>query len=265
MRRCVAQISFVIGMMVSANAALSQPESHSNFVYTTTPPTIEEYDDGVLSNYAWTDTPASIEDYGYGVYQLFWPRSGHSPAVVYVCWEELPAAQETERGWVKDAVENSWPKFAALEFRGWTKFAVVNDGIRITVKDEGPHTTKLGKALNGKRNGMVLNFTFQNWNSGCKSKENCIRAIAIHEFGHAIGFAHEQTRPDTPGECSRTQKPEPSVGAKPLTPYDPSSVMNYCDNMYADGGNLSKCDKISVQNAYPKVPGTKTVVAECGN
>ncbi|HYX32240.1 MAG TPA: hypothetical protein VE954_03950 [Oligoflexus sp.] len=58
---------------------------------------------------------------------------------------------------------------------------------------------------------------------------NCLRNVAIHEFGHVLGFHHEMNRRDNYGECSRDQtdgygEPETiQVGD-----YDAASVMSYC-------------------------------------
>ncbi len=51
------------------------------------------------------------------------------------------------------------------------------------------------------------------WSKSCrKSKEYCIRAIAVHEFGHAISLTHEQSRADAPGECAaRASLPQSEV------------------------------------------------------
>jgi hypothetical protein len=76
----------------------------------------------------------------------------------------------------------------------------------------------------------------------------CIKSIAMHEFGHAIGFSHEQNRPDRKGECAlKAQGPN---GDKLLTPYDPESIMNYCFDMYQTGVTLSKLDISAVRQLY---------------
>jgi hypothetical protein len=97
---------------------------------------------------------------------------------------------------------------------------------------------------------MVLNFTFENWNTSCKGKRDyCIYAIAVHEFGHAIGFAHEQNRPDTVGDCAQL-KQGTSGDTMHLTPWDLHSVMNYCNPQYNNDGKLSPFDIKAVRYVY---------------
>ena len=112
--------------------------------------------------------------------------------------------------------------------------------------------TRLGRFVSGVSGGMVLNFDYERWGSGCRERRDyCDRVIAVHEFGHAIGFAHEQNRPDTPGECSQAKRAQGSDGdTVSLTPWDPESVMNYCNPLYGNDGVLSAFDVVAVQYIY---------------
>jgi hypothetical protein len=150
---------------------------------------------------------------------------------------------------VQKSVAESWEAASQVRFTGWQKCGVQNRGIRILIDDSGPHTKGLGKRLDGVVNGMVLNFTFDNWAQSCKTmRDACVKSIAVHEFGHGLGFAHEHNRPDKPGEC---QEPaQGSNGTAQLTPYDPHSVMNYCNPVYNNNGILSRYDKEGVQSVY---------------
>jgi hypothetical protein len=98
---------------------------------------------------------------------------------------------------------------------------------------------------------MVLNFTFKNFSPGCQAQvEFCNKAVAVHEFGHAIGFAHEQNRADAPAECRADS--QGTTGDWNLTEYDLHSVMNYCNPSWNGDGRLSPRDITSLQTLYGK-------------
>jgi Astacin (Peptidase family M12A) len=176
--------------------------------------------------------------------QSIWPSTR-----IFVCWENPSEAAPNQLEFVKNAVAGTWSRASALHFVGWEQCAEKNAGIRIKIDDSGPHTKGLGKNLDRRPDGMVLNFTFRSWGQSCAAmREYCVKGIAVHEFGHAIGFAHEQNRHDGPGECQVLR--QGTDGDLLLTPYDKTSVMNYCNRQYNNDGELSPLDAAAVREIY---------------
>jgi hypothetical protein len=154
-----------------------------------------------------------------------------------------------------------WAAVANINFNGWGPClpgifgqAPPGGAIRLHfVPDTNGSTAILG--TNGGWNDMYI------VNNG--SDQHFVYEV-LHEFGHGIGFAHEQQRPDNWPDgagrpelyCDRNQDGQgPAYGGTYRTPYfDRQSIMSYCVGW---GMVLSPGDVNGAQAAY----GKRTAVA----
>jgi hypothetical protein len=170
-------------------------------------------------------------------------------------------------GWVKAAIARSWSFAGNLEFTGWGTCAPTSSGVRIQLQDDstGPRALAFGTQVNGLSPGLILDHAFQIFQvspstpgfsfvitctptSTPEQLQACIENIAIHEFGHILGFHHEQNAPgassqsDFPASCPALVQPGDTSGnVLYKNDWDLNSVMDYCSPAYG-GPKLSQLD-----------------------
>ncbi len=171
-----------------------------------------------------------------------------------VCWENPSPSDATERGWVRAKVAATWEANSLVRFTGWGTCNSASRGVRIRISTTDMPSSLLGRKVDGVPSGMHLNLTGADCPFG--SHQRCIEATAAHEFGHALGFTHEQNRADAPAWCrDKAQASDPNIY---MTPYDESSIMNYCNPRYENNGALSKSDIAGLQFWYGPNPQSGT-------
>lgn len=234
-----------------------------------------------------TDQPKPNDGTAYIARDLVW-RSGSDGAILVdgklnipVCWINpgKDAQRKKARRLVKLAVKKTWEKHAPILFTGWGRCARRQvGGVRIKVADIGPKAL-VGRSAGSSPISMWLNFTFRNFSRTCAQDdpkpdsikwETCVYSIAVHEFGHILGYFHEHDRLfhgieyhelDAAGlaqrkeECaarkvikaSRRKQPKDALFGM----FDPKSVMNYCFSIYDHRVKLTELDIEGLTEAYP--------------
>ncbi|MCA9707967.1 MAG: VCBS repeat-containing protein, partial [Myxococcales bacterium] len=151
---------------------------------------------------------------------------------ISVCW--LTSGQATEKRWVREALlgQRSWAASANINLLGWGSCTgSETEGIQIRSGDQMV-TNFLGQNPAGPT-VIELDFsanTQQHWTrctSNGLTREECIKTVALHEFGHALAFSHEHNRPDTPASC--TWSPQGTNGDSTYGEWDADSILNYCN------------------------------------
>ncbi|WP_437711740.1 hypothetical protein WMF45_41190 [Sorangium sp. So ce448] len=207
----------------------------------------------------------------------FWPST---VMPIPVCWENPTSNDQDARFQVREAVRDTWERWSQVRFADdWPKCAPGVKGIHIIIADVNPASgvgmTELNGVTASLKNdpagaplqvldgGMVLNFDMSAWPpataahptsgvtfSDARPRTWFIKVIATHEFGHALGFLHEQGRASTPVWCTDRD----TNGERPCNAeegqWDANSIMSYCSSEYTNGGELSEIDKRMLQKKY---------------
>ena len=174
---------------------------------------------------------SNVQGYVTNGESVLWPDG-----MARVCWENGSEATAEYESLVKSAVIEQYNGRTIVKFLGWDRCAPDSQGIRIRIVETVPLVREYGRYLDGLAGGLQLNFTFElqySGNSLCSTSEDfrkiCIRDYALHEFGHAIGLRHENSRPGS--ACANDVfQGAGEPGAIVVGEYDPFSIMNYCMN-----------------------------------
>ncbi len=194
---------------------------------------------------------------------VMWTQNGNH---VPMCWHQLNqfrSASEANgaKAFVVQTIQDGWASLLNLKL-SWVDCPTSGSEkhVRVMLRSGDPSTNgttlKAGMATlstAAERTvpppkdppGLLMGFP-ANWNQNDQTRAN-FRSLILHEFGHVLGFDHEQVRPDGPkgGSCYNNALPS----ATSIGPLDPKSIMgwSYCTEAL---GALSPDDVRAARSVY---------------
>jgi hypothetical protein len=193
-----------------------------------------------------------------------------SPVTIPVCWQNPSTSvvtltdgstvdEPTLRDWTRDVVESQWSRYARVNFTKWGLCIPGEPGIHIEIVRTGGSSSIIGRGINGKTSGMRLNLLLDDGQVWCRANraqfERCVKRQPLHEFGHALGFGHQENRADYVQTNPLPDCAKQNVGADQLLgAYDLLSTMSYCGQPATEPWKfktvLSPGDIAAVQQVY---------------